>query len=78
MKSKIRSYISSWRKQGYPDGIPDEADPRLEALGKAPSYRWICRAIMRNDVSLASLGFTREKCDAYMAIKRVEIEGRKG
>ncbi len=77
MKRKIRNYLSTWKQRGYPDGIPDEADPRLEALNKAPSYRLICKAILSNDVSLSSLGFAREKCDAYMAIKKIEIAGRK-
>lgn len=76
MKSKIRSYVSTWKKQGYPGDIPDSAPPRLEALGKAPSYRMICKAIMKNDISLASLGFSRQPCDAYNALKKIEIEGR--
>lgn len=80
MKSKIRSYVSTWKRRGYaPDApdIPDISDPNLEALGKTPSYRMICRAILRNDVALTTLGFTRAKCDAYMELKRIEIEGRK-
>jgi predicted phosphoadenosine phosphosulfate sulfurtransferase len=48
----------------------------LEELCKAPSYRAICRAILKNDVSCVSLGFAREKTDAYMAIKKVEIDER--
>ena len=77
MKNKIRSYVSNWHKQGYENGIPDFAEPRLEALNKAPSYRMICKAIMKNDVTLASLGFSRQPCDAYMAFKKIEIEARK-
>jgi predicted phosphoadenosine phosphosulfate sulfurtransferase len=77
MKSKIRSYVSTWRKQGYENGIPDFADTRLETLNKVPSYRMICKAIMKNDVALASLGFSRQPCDAYMALKKIEIEARK-
>lgn len=76
MKEKIASYISAWKRKGYANGIPDEADPRLEAMCKAPSYRAICRAILRNDVSLSTLGFQRHQCDAYMAIKSIEIEAR--
>lgn len=76
MRKKINSYVSSWKKKGYKDGIPDEADARLEHLCKAPSYRAICRAILKNDVSMSSLGFTRQPCDAYNALKRIEIEAR--
>lgn len=76
MRQKISSYISSWESRGYPQGIPDEADTRLETLCKAPSYRAICRAILRNDAALVSLGFQRDKTPEYMAIKRLEIEAR--
>ncbi len=77
MREKIESYIRKWERQGYPDGLPDEAPPRLEASGKVPSYRKICMAIMRNDVCLVSLGFNRPKTAAYMALKKIEIEARK-
>lgn len=76
MKQKILEYIAKWERQGYPQGIPDAADPKLEALGKCPSYRKICMAILRNDVALSSLGYTRQPTDAYMSIKRIEIAAR--
>lgn len=77
MRSKIEHYISKWESQGYPSGIPDEAPNRLEALNKAPSYRHICKAILKNDIALTSLGYSRPNCEAYGTIKRIEIEGRK-
>lgn len=70
------SWIEKWEARGYSDGIPDEAPPRLEALCKAPSYRMICMAIMKNDYPLETLGYSRKKCDAYMAIKRQELIAR--
>lgn len=76
-KAKILAYIAKWEKQGYPNGIPDEADAKLEGLGKVPSYRHICRAILKNDVSLSSLGFTRQPCESYSILKRIEIAARK-
>ena len=75
-KARVLAYISNWEKRGYPHGIPDEADARLEALNKAPSYRNICRALLKNDLALTTLGFARPKSDAYMALKRIEIEAR--
>lgn len=77
MKQKIESWIRRWEKRGYQDGIPDEACPYLEAAGKVPSYRRICLAIMRNDMALTSLGFTREPCEAYMMLKKIEIANRR-
>ena len=77
MKNKIRSYVSSWKRKGYENGIPDESPVELESNNKVPSYRMICRAIMRNDVSLSTLGFSRNKTPEYMASKKLEIEARK-
>ena len=76
MRSRIQAYISKWKSQGYSSGIPDEAPIELERHCKAPSYRAICRAILTNDVALKSLGFGAPKTQAYMALKKVEIENR--
>lgn len=76
MRSKIAAYIATWTMRGYRDGIPDEADAVLEALNKAPSYRMICRAIMKNDVALLSLGQSREPCALYGVLKRQELLAR--
>ena len=76
MQIKIRQYISKWEKQGYPDGIPDEAPSRLEQLGKVPSYKMICRAILRNDLTLSTLGFTKPKSEVYSMYKRIELAER--
>lgn len=76
MKTKIISYISTWERRDYQAGIPDEADAKLEASGIAPSYRHICKAILKNDVALKSLGFSRQKTDSYSMLKKIEIEAR--
>lgn len=76
MRHKILSYVHKWERRGYPDGIPDEAPTLLEKACRVPSYRAICLAIMRNDVTLQSLGYTREPCRTYMDLKRVELIAR--
>lgn len=76
MAPKIREWIADWEQKGYPHGIPDEADAVLERLGKVPSYRRICFAILKNDIVLQSLGFSKPSCEAYNQIKRVEIAER--
>lgn len=73
---KIHDYISKWEKRGYSEGLPDEADPVLEHLVKAPSYRAICMAIMKNDKQLATLGYSRPKTYIYMTLKQIEISER--
>jgi predicted phosphoadenosine phosphosulfate sulfurtransferase len=76
MKDKIERYIRTWVGRGYPEGIPDEADPVLESLNKAPSYRLICKAILTNDHALKSLGFSRPECAAYNTLKQIELRER--
>lgn len=76
MRQKLRDYIATWESRGYPEGIPDEAPSSLESRNRAPSYRLICRAIMNNDVTLSSLGYQREPCEAYCALKRIELRAR--
>jgi predicted phosphoadenosine phosphosulfate sulfurtransferase len=73
MYKRIRKYIKEWEGKGYASGIPDEAPIRLEQLNKAPSYRQICFAIMKNDITLQSLGFSRPKCQVYNELKRAEL-----
>ncbi len=77
MRAKIEKYLKKWERQGYPEGIPDEADAKLEAMKKVPSYRMICKAILKNDLALTSLGFNKGKCESYNLLKRIEIAARK-
>ena len=76
MKARIGGYVKTWEGRGYQDGIPDEAPSVLESLNKVPSYRTICLAIMKNDTALLTLGFSREPCQAYTALKRIELKAR--
>ena len=73
MREKILAWVKKWEGRGYSGGIPDEADLGIELAERAPSYRRICLAIMKNDVQLESLGYTREPCAIYMSIKREEL-----
>jgi len=66
-----------WEERCYSDGIPDEVPARLSQLNKVPSYKQICSAILKNDLSLKTLGFTPKKSKYYSDFKRVEIEQRK-
>lgn len=64
-KNKISVYLHWFESRGYPEGIPDEADYRMEALGKAPSWRRIVRTLLRNDYWCKGLGFSPTKTSAY-------------
>lgn len=72
-KTKILNYIEQWEHQGYPNGIPDEVEHKLEQSGKVPTYKRICKAILKNDITLESLGYTRPRCDIYDTLKKQEL-----
>lgn len=62
---KVKLYESKWSKMGYENGIPDEACRDLEALNKAPSWRKVFKALLKNDYHFKTLGFSQPKTDIY-------------
>ena len=64
-ENKILLHIRWWRERGYPKGIPDAVDYALEAKRKAPSWRRVCKTLLRNDYWCKGLGFTQQKSAAY-------------
>jgi hypothetical protein len=45
--------------------IPDEAPPELEAKCWAPSWRRMCKVLLRNDYWGQGIGFSQHKSHAY-------------
>jgi len=64
-KNKITVYLHWYSSRGYPDGIPDEADYKLESIGKAPSWRKVVKTLLKNDYWCKGLGFSPTKTSAY-------------
>jgi predicted phosphoadenosine phosphosulfate sulfurtransferase len=65
-ENKILLFCKWWVENGdYPDGIPDEAPYELEAKRKVPSWRRICKSLLRNDYWCKGIGYTQHKSDAY-------------
>lgn len=64
-ENKISVFLKWWQDRGYPNGIPDEVDVELEAHKKAPSWRRVCKALLRNDYWCKGLSFTQTKAEAY-------------
>jgi predicted phosphoadenosine phosphosulfate sulfurtransferase len=64
-QNKIVLYQRWFGKRGYPDGIPDEAPYELEQAGKAPSWRRVCKTLLRNDYWCKGLGFSQQKSTGY-------------
>jgi predicted phosphoadenosine phosphosulfate sulfurtransferase len=63
--NKIYTFIKWWEERGYENGIPDEAPYILESKKLAPSWRRICKSLLRNDYWCKGLGFSQHKTDAY-------------
>lgn len=73
-RERFIKFIASWKKRGY-QSIPDEAPHDLEVKQWAPSWRRMCRCILRNDYYCKGLGQTQPKSEAYgkyKALKEVE------
>jgi len=68
-REKINKFLKWWNTEGI-EVIPDKADPKLEALRKAPSWRRICKVLLKNDYWCKGLSFTQTKRDME---KQVEI-----
>lgn len=62
--SRFRSFIKGWRGRGYAE-IPDEAPKVLEDAHWAPSWRRMCKVLLRNDWWCKGLGLTQPKSAAY-------------
>lgn len=69
-ENKIAVFLK-WYSDDYPRGIPDEANPKDEASRKVPSWRRICKSLLRNDYWCKGLSFTQTKSTAYEQYKKV-------
>jgi predicted phosphoadenosine phosphosulfate sulfurtransferase len=65
--NKIAIFRKWWIDRGYPEGIPDEADYKLEAEKMVPSWRRVCKSLLRNDYWCKGLSFTQHRSEAYEA-----------
>lgn len=80
-KAKIFVFQEWWGKKGYPMGIPDEADYALEVKKLAPSWRRVCKSLLRNDYWMKGLSFTQHKSQAYsnymkLIAKKIEAKDK--
>lgn len=65
-ENKIFLFIKWWEKKGYPNCIPDEADYSLETAKDVPSWRRVCKALLRNDYWCKGIGFSQHKSEGYL------------
>lgn len=64
-EQRFRVFLEGWKKRGYANGIPDEAPRVLENKHWAPSWRRLCKVLLRNDWWCKGLGLVQPKSDAY-------------
>lgn len=64
-ENKIAVFLKWYENRGYPNGIPDFAGIKDEASKKVPSWRRICKTLLRNDYWCKGLSFTQTKSDSY-------------
>lgn len=65
-ENKIFLFVKWWEARGYPEGLPDEVDRALETARKVPSWRRVCKTLLRNDYWSKGLGFSQHKSEAYL------------
>lgn len=70
-RQRFIKFIAQWKKRGY-DKIPDAAPNDLEVKQWAPSWRRMCRCILRNDYYCKGLGQTQPKSEAYGKFKDLQ------
>jgi predicted phosphoadenosine phosphosulfate sulfurtransferase len=75
-KNKIAVFIQWYRDAGYPDGIPDEMPADIEAAREAPSWRRVCKTLLRNDYWCKGLGFSQQVGTAHTQYKQLMAKRR--
>lgn len=70
--AKVEKYIHAWESRCYSDGIPEEVPPLLAQTLRAPSYKAIAIAILRNNPN--ELGFSIKSpldIDAVIGVRKL-------
>lgn len=76
-QEKFQTFIGWWKKRGYPDDIPDESPAVLENSKLAPSYRRMCKVLLRNDYWCKGLNFSQPKSEAYGRFLKIRDANKK-
>ena len=73
---RFKKFISGWKDRGY-KRIPQEAPNPLESKCWAPSWRRMCKCMLRNDYWCKSLGQSQPKSEAYKKFKQIQAQKRR-
>jgi len=61
-ENKIAVFLHWYAERGYPGGIPDEGPINNKSM---PSWKRICKSLLRNDYWMKGLSFSQHKSGAY-------------
>ncbi len=68
--AKIKKFLAWWEKEGV-TSIPDYADMRDEAKRKVPSWRRICKVLLKNDYWCKGLSFAQTKRELEKQVEMI-------
>lgn len=69
--ARFKKFIAGWKNRGY-KRIPQEAPIELENKCWVPSWRRMCKVLLRNDYWCKGLGQSQPKSDAYLKFKAIQ------
>jgi predicted phosphoadenosine phosphosulfate sulfurtransferase len=72
---KIKKFLSWWEKEGIAQ-IPDFADMKQESTKKIPSWRRICKVLLKNDYWCKGLSFSQTKKELEKQIEMITRYGK--
>ena len=76
-KNKISVYIKWYQTRGYPSGLPEEQEGDCGSVDDKPSWKRICKIILRNDYWCIGLSFSPTKTSSYSKYKTLMEKRRK-
>lgn len=74
---RFNKWLYGWHERGYRHGIPDFAPRELEKKYWAPSWRRMCKVLLRNDWWCKGLGLIQPKSDAYARYMKIKKDRAK-
>lgn len=75
-ENKIAVFLRWWYARGYAE-IPDEASAEEEANKTSPSWRRVCKALLRHDYWCKGLSFSQTKSESYQRYEKIMKNRRK-
>lgn len=69
-QKKIDKFLAWWEKEGV-TVIPDYDDPKMESAKKVPSWRRICKVLLKNDYWCKGLSFSQTKRELERQIEMI-------